>query len=149
MFVCDWMVGRVTKIAVWGQEWAESLNNRSARTRKRPTVQKDTQIAGLLQEPSTPFWAWFFNGPYCLRTAYPRIPRLGVTAQTNDTYPVLNVLARRWAQGLTQEQFARKVGVHQTYLAEIERGERNPSLKIIYRIARAFKVRMADLMKGL
>jgi transcriptional regulator with XRE-family HTH domain len=60
-----------------------------------------------------------------------------------------NVIARRLAQGLTQEEFAKKAGVHRTYLGEIETGVRNPSLKIIFQLARASKVRVADLMKGL
>lgn len=46
---------------------------------------------------------------------------------------------------MTQEEFADEVGLDRTYISGIERGLRNVSLKNIERIARALKVRMADL----
>jgi transcriptional regulator with XRE-family HTH domain len=47
--------------------------------------------------------------------------------------------------GLSQEEFAFKVGVHRTYLGGIERGERNPSLKNIAAIAKALDITLSDL----
>lgn len=47
----------------------------------------------------------------------------------------LNLRARRQAQGLSQEDFADAIGVHRTYLGDVERGERNISLQRLERIA--------------
>jgi transcriptional regulator with XRE-family HTH domain len=46
-----------------------------------------------------------------------------------------NLRARRRAQGLSQEEFAHAIGVHRTYLGDVERGKRNLSLKWLERIA--------------
>jgi transcriptional regulator with XRE-family HTH domain len=51
----------------------------------------------------------------------------------------------RLKTGLSQEEFAFKVGVHRTYLGGIERGERNPSLKNIAAIAKALDITLSDL----
>jgi len=58
-----------------------------------------------------------------------------------------NVLRRRLAKGMTQEGLAAKAGLHRSYIADIERGERNPSIISIARIAKALKVSMSLLMK--
>lgn len=42
--------------------------------------------------------------------------------------------------GLTQEQLAEKAGLHNTYIGQIERGEKNATIKIIYKIAVALDV---------
>ena len=46
----------------------------------------------------------------------------------------------REKQGYSQEMFADKVRVHRTYLGGIERGERNPTLTTIHRVADALGV---------
>lgn len=46
----------------------------------------------------------------------------------------------REKQGYSQEAFAEKIHVHRTYLGGIERGERNPTLASIFRIAEALDV---------
>jgi ribosome-binding protein aMBF1 (putative translation factor) len=46
-----------------------------------------------------------------------------------------NLLARRQAQGLSQEDFADAIGVHRSYLGDVERGKRNISLRRLERIA--------------
>jgi transcriptional regulator with XRE-family HTH domain len=46
----------------------------------------------------------------------------------------------REAKGLSQEDFADQVAVHRTYIGGIERGERNPTLVTIQRIAQALGV---------
>ena len=43
----------------------------------------------------------------------------------------LNVKAERIRKGLTQEQFAEKIGVERVYISKIERGLQNMSLKKI------------------
>ncbi len=47
---------------------------------------------------------------------------------------------------ISQEAFADQVGIHRTYIGGIERGERNPTLTMICRIAAALKVRPEHLI---
>ena len=51
----------------------------------------------------------------------------------------------RKAQGYSQEGFALTVELDRTYIGGIERGERNPGLKTILRIAEALEVPAAEL----
>jgi transcriptional regulator with XRE-family HTH domain len=48
-----------------------------------------------------------------------------------------NLRAARKARGYSQEGFALLVDLDRTYIGGIERGERNPGLKVIFRIAEA------------
>ena len=52
----------------------------------------------------------------------------------------------RWRLGLTQEEAAVQAGVTMRYLAEIERGRRNPTLGVLFDIARIMKVAVADFV---
>jgi transcriptional regulator with XRE-family HTH domain len=54
----------------------------------------------------------------------------------------------RTDKGLSQEEFAATVGIHRTYIGGIERGERNPTLTTIERIARALEVDPASLLRA-
>lgn len=62
----------------------------------------------------------------------------------------LKVAARikkaRWRLGWTQADAAFRVGLTFRYFAEVERGRRNPSLDTLLAIARALKVKVADLV---
>jgi DNA-binding XRE family transcriptional regulator len=49
--------------------------------------------------------------------------------------------------GLSQEEFARVVGVHRTYMGSVERGEKNISLTNIQRIARALRIQISTLFR--
>lgn len=49
-------------------------------------------------------------------------------------------------RGLSQRELARRTGMHRTYLRDLERGIRNPSLSIVYLLATALEVRISDLM---
>lgn len=51
----------------------------------------------------------------------------------------------RKAQGYSQEGFALAVELDRTYIGGIERGERNPGLKTILRIAEALGVSATEL----
>jgi transcriptional regulator with XRE-family HTH domain len=46
-----------------------------------------------------------------------------------------NLRAYRQARGINQEDFAHELGLHRTYLGDIERGERNLSLKKVEQFA--------------
>ena len=47
--------------------------------------------------------------------------------------------------GLSQEEVAHRAGLHVTYLSGIERGNRNPSLRNIRKIAMALGVSVGEL----
>jgi transcriptional regulator with XRE-family HTH domain len=53
--------------------------------------------------------------------------------------------ALRTQRGLSQEQLARDAGLDRTYVSGIERGERNPSLTNLFRLADALKVELSEL----
>jgi transcriptional regulator with XRE-family HTH domain len=53
----------------------------------------------------------------------------------------------RKARGYSQEGFALTVELDRTYIGGIERGERNPGLKTILRIAEALEVPVAELFR--
>ncbi len=53
----------------------------------------------------------------------------------------------RTARRLTQEQLASKAGFHRVYLAQIEAGTKTPSLGALERLAKALKVKVAELLE--
>lgn len=53
----------------------------------------------------------------------------------------------RKQQGWSQEEFAHQCGLDRTYVGGIERGERNPALRNIERIALSLNVTISQLMK--
>ena len=55
---------------------------------------------------------------------------------------------RRKKLGLSQEAFADLCGLHRNYMGGIERGERNISLINIKKIARALKISLSELFRG-
>ncbi len=67
--------------------------------------------------------------------------------------PLLTALGRRVrglreSQGLTQENLGEKADLDQTYISDIERGERNPSMLIVGQLAKAFRLSLAELFTG-
>ncbi len=54
----------------------------------------------------------------------------------------------RRARGISQERLAELAELHRTYVGGIERGERNVSLKNIWRLADALGTGPADLFGG-
>ncbi len=55
------------------------------------------------------------------------------------------VRKRREEMGLSQEQLATKADLDRTYISGIERGTRNPTLRIVSRIADALECSISDL----
>lgn len=49
-------------------------------------------------------------------------------------------------KGVTQEELAARLSMHRTYIGLIERGERNPTIRTLYKIAKALKVPASDLL---
>lgn len=54
---------------------------------------------------------------------------------------------KRKLSGLSQEELAEKLGIHRTYMSFIERGMRNPSLLMIFKISRALKIKIPELFE--
>ncbi len=52
----------------------------------------------------------------------------------------------RQSKGVTQEELAGKLAMHRTYIGLIERGERNPTIRTLYKIAKALKVDSSELL---
>jgi transcriptional regulator with XRE-family HTH domain len=52
----------------------------------------------------------------------------------------------RKTKGLTQEELADNAGMHFTYVGQIERGIRNPSLVNLYKLAKALKITTGQLL---
>jgi transcriptional regulator with XRE-family HTH domain len=59
------------------------------------------------------------------------------------------VRARRQKLGLSQEALALRADIHRTYVASLESGQRNPSLDLMARLARALEVDLGTLVRGL
>ena len=56
------------------------------------------------------------------------------------------VREERGKLGISQEELADLAGVHRTYIGGIERGERNPTLITIYKIAAALGIQPSRLL---
>lgn len=54
----------------------------------------------------------------------------------------------RKQKGFSQEGFADHAKLHRTYLGGLERGERNPTLTVMVKIARALSVTLSKLVQG-
>lgn len=67
-----------------------------------------------------------------------------------DQYPLRfgqSVRDMREALGISQEELAARCGLHRTYVAGVERGIRNPSLKSIAKIAQGLGTAISSIFK--
>jgi transcriptional regulator with XRE-family HTH domain len=58
-----------------------------------------------------------------------------------------NIRRLRTERGLSQEAFADLASIHRTYVSDIERGARNPTVTIVQRLGDALGVQAADLLR--
>lgn len=58
-----------------------------------------------------------------------------------------NLRRLRTERGLSQEAFADRANIHRTYVSDIERGARNPTITIVQRLGDALGVDAGDLLK--
>jgi transcriptional regulator with XRE-family HTH domain len=58
-----------------------------------------------------------------------------------------NIKLLRGKLKISQEELAFMTGLHRTYIGGVERGERNPSILIIDKIAKALDVSISDLVR--
>ncbi|MCY4465020.1 MAG: helix-turn-helix transcriptional regulator [Chloroflexi bacterium] len=59
----------------------------------------------------------------------------------------VSVRKQRLKLGLSQEKLAFRCGSHRNYIGEIERGEKSPSLHIIFALAEALEMQASDLVR--
>ncbi len=59
------------------------------------------------------------------------------------------VRVRRVDRRMSREQLAEASGLHAVYIGDVERGNRNPTLRSILLLARALEVKPGDLLGGL
>lgn len=55
----------------------------------------------------------------------------------------------RRARGLTQERLAEAASLHPTFVSNLERGYRVPTLATMVRVAAALDVRLGELLDGM
>ena len=54
----------------------------------------------------------------------------------------------RRKKGFSQEEFAHECGFHRSYMGAVERGEKNITLAMTNKIARALNITLSELFKG-
>ena len=52
----------------------------------------------------------------------------------------------RIQKGLSQEAFGFEVGIHRTYVSQLERGLKSPPLRVLYRVSQTLDVKMSKLV---
>jgi len=57
-----------------------------------------------------------------------------------------NIRQLRTELGWSQEDYADRAGIHRTYVSEIERGKRNPTITVVEKLARPLGVSAAQLL---
>ena len=57
-----------------------------------------------------------------------------------------NLRRLRRAKGWSQEAYADEAGIHRTYVSDIERGARNPTIAIVEKLAAPLGVTVSDLL---
>jgi transcriptional regulator with XRE-family HTH domain len=57
-----------------------------------------------------------------------------------------NLRNLRLEKGLSQEAFADEAKIHRTYISDLERGARNPTITVVEKLAKALKVKPGALL---
>ena len=57
-----------------------------------------------------------------------------------------NLRRLREARGWSQEAFAHEANLHRTYVSDIERGARNPTIVVVEKLAQAIGVSASELL---
>jgi transcriptional regulator with XRE-family HTH domain len=58
-----------------------------------------------------------------------------------------NLKRLRLEKGWSQEEFADRAGIHRTYVSDIERAARNPTITIVEKLAKPLEVSASDLLQ--
>ncbi|MEZ5735561.1 MAG: helix-turn-helix transcriptional regulator [Novosphingobium sp.] len=57
-----------------------------------------------------------------------------------------NVRRLREERGWSQEDYADRAGIHRTYVSDIERGKRNPTVTVVEKLAKPLEVEPGRLL---
>jgi len=57
-----------------------------------------------------------------------------------------NLRRLRQQKGWSQEEFAFRSDIHRTYVSDLERGARNPTITVVDRLATALDVKLGELL---
>jgi len=57
------------------------------------------------------------------------------------------IKTQRASLGISQEELAHRAGLHRTYVSDLERGVRNPSIDSIEKLARALELSVSKLFE--
>ena len=57
-----------------------------------------------------------------------------------------NLRRLRLEKGWSQEEFADRAGLHRTYVSDLERGARNPTIVIVGKLADPLGVKLGELL---
>lgn len=57
-----------------------------------------------------------------------------------------NLRRLRHERALSQEEFAHEAGIHRTYVSDLERGARNPTILVVEKLAVYLKVSLGELL---
>ena len=60
----------------------------------------------------------------------------------------MTIKTQRASLGISQEELAHRAGLHRTYISDLERGARNPSIESIEKLAGALQVSVSNLFEG-
>ena len=71
------------------------------------------------------------------------MPAMDITVQFGR-----NLRAYRIQRQLSQEGLGEIAGLHRTYISGLERGIRNPSIRIVAQLAAALEIEPGDLLRG-
>jgi len=79
-----------------------------------------------------------------------QLPSVKAHERTEDlkTRLGLAIKRQRYDVGLSQAQLAERSGLHRTYVSDVERGVRNPSIESIDKLARALHVSVLKLFEA-
>ena len=65
-----------------------------------------------------------------------------------DQFLGLEIQRRRTQRGWSQEYLAEITGLHRTYISQLERGLKSPSVRVLSHIANALDVTMSEFLEA-
>ncbi|GAB1540175.1 hypothetical protein NUACC21_28440 [Scytonema sp. NUACC21] len=65
-----------------------------------------------------------------------------------DTILGLEIQRRRTEKGWSQEYLAEMTGLHRTYISQLERGLKSPSVRVLSHISHALGIKMSEFLRS-